>query len=460
MVFPIQNKPALWLALGGIAAVAAFIGFNWKPAIPLSADARAPNIGEVRSVPGGPQTPEYARLQQMADERRANRAREMAGSAVPSPPELHALPADETSVPAPSGNRQPAQRPAVPSAPPSHPPPDETERLTSEFARSMQDQTQQLITFRQRFEPAPTRMVTFEDRKGQRERAEAQARAERRLDEAQSAQPRDRRGLLRPGDILYAVLQTTINSDEPGPVRAKVVGERFKDAILLGGLSRFPPVSGRRPERVMVKFNYLTTPDRVTYPIDAFAIDLGTARTALATGVDHHTLERWGSLLAASFLEGYGAAVRNKNRISSVGLFGNVVTVPKDDIDHEDIALEALGTVGQRMGAAVGENFQRPNTITVDAGSGLGVLIVTPTSNDREDGQRIAGPPPFTRDGPLSADLPAGDAADPRRIRSAAHAGDSADPGRGRRPTPNGWPALEAPVVSPSESAHPPSTAE
>ena len=51
-----------------------------------------------------------------------------------------------------------------------------------------------------------------------------------------------------------------------------------------------------------------TTTDRTTYRIDAFAIDLATARTALASDVDHHALERWGSLLAASFLEGYGNA--------------------------------------------------------------------------------------------------------------------------------------------------------
>ena len=67
-------------------------------------------------------------------------------------------------------------------------------------------------------------------------------------------------GSFQPGDILFAVLQTAINSDEPGPVRAQVVGERFKDAMLLGTLATFPPVAGSRPERVQVAFNVLTTP--------------------------------------------------------------------------------------------------------------------------------------------------------------------------------------------------------
>ena len=110
----------------------------------------------------------------------------------------------------------------------------------------------------------------------------------------------------------------------------------------------------------------------------------------LATGVDHHYLERWGSLLAASFMEGYGNAIRNGNRITSVGPLGNVVSVPKDGLSHGEIAREALGTVGQRMGGAVAESFGRPNTITVAPGTGLGVLIVAPQTERPDAGDRPA----------------------------------------------------------------------
>jgi len=47
------------------------------------------------------------------------------------------------------------------------------------------------------------------------------------------------------------VLQTAIDSDKPGPVRAKIVGERFEGAILFGGLRPFSPAAGSRPERVL-----------------------------------------------------------------------------------------------------------------------------------------------------------------------------------------------------------------
>ncbi len=379
------NKRALLLGSGALALVAIIVWALRDAGIPVPPNARAPAVTGVDSTPGGPQTPEYARLQQLADTARANGARASGGSSVPTPPELRPL-ADGAPPGAPPNPPPATGQPPAAQPPAGAPAPDETERMAAEFERAMRDQLRQLGEFRKRFEPEPSRMVAFEDTRGKRERADAQKRADELLAERRAPRPRDRSGFLKPGDILFAALQTAIDSDEPGPVRARVVGERFKGAILLGGLRAFPPAAGSRPERVLVTFEYLTTADRTTHKIDAVAIDLDTARTALATGVDHHYLERWGSLLAASFMEGYGNAIRNGNRITSVGPLGNVVSVPKDDLSHGDVAREALGTVGQRMGGAVAESFGRPNTITVAPGTGLGVLIVAPQTERADAG--------------------------------------------------------------------------
>ena len=56
-----------------------------------------------------------------------------------------------------------------------------------------------------------------------------------------------------------------------------------------------------------MRFRWLTLPAGATY--------------ALATEVDHHYGSRWGALIAASFLEGYGEAVANQHRIVTVGPF-------------------------------------------------------------------------------------------------------------------------------------------
>ncbi len=421
MAMSLNNQQALGLVLGLVAVGVATLWVTWEPAMPVPSAAHAPGVNGVQSVPGGPQTPEYARLQHMADEHRANTARERGGSAVPSPPELQSR-AGDTAPDVPSPPQTAAPPTAAASAPPRAAPPDETDRLTTAFARAMHNQAQDLMAYRERFEPPPTRMVVFEDVQGQRARAEAEKRAEVLRAESRAPRPRDGRGLLQPGDILFAVLQTAINSDEPGPVRAQVVGERFKGAMLLGTLATFPPVVGSRPERVQVAFNFLTTPDRQTHAIRAYAIDTESARTALATGVDHHTLERWGSLLASSFLEGYGQAVRNSNSISTVSAFGSVVTVPKDGIDHGDIAREALGTVGQRMSAAVAENFQRPNTITVAAGTGIGVLMVAPVESRQDTGEpsTATAASPTPRTAPPERWPPASDPVRPSALPSAS----------------------------------------
>ncbi len=63
-------------------------------------------------------------------------------------------------------------------------------------------------------------------------------------------------------------------------------------------------------DAVMLRFSLLSSPDLPTsVPLNAVAVDAETARTALATGVDHHYFLRYGSLFASAFLEGVGEAM-------------------------------------------------------------------------------------------------------------------------------------------------------
>lgn len=371
-MLPWRGSPQTGLLIGlGLAGLGLYLWLNGSPGIPIPSVAQAPRAAAVESAPGGPQTPEYARLQALANDDRATRARPSGGSAMPSPGTLESVASPAatppvTTAPAPPAAR-PDRRPAPPPAPPAPPPRDEA------LLRAMETQMKELIAYRdRRFTPPPTRLVALIEPKAPR----AAAAPESAMAGERPARP-DARGGLRPGDLLHAVLQTAIHSDEPGPVRARVVGERFRDAILLGSLEQLPAPVGSRPERVLVRFRSLTLPNGATATLDAYAVDPATGRTALATDVDHHYAARWGALIAASFLEGYGQAVANRHRIVTVGPLGNVISVPSDGIDHEQIAREALGTVGARLGEAVGPQFNRPNTIRVDAGTAIGVLVVS-----------------------------------------------------------------------------------
>lgn len=401
-MLPLGGSPQAWLLAGlGLAGFGLYLWLNWQPGVPIPSAATAPGAATTESVPGGRQTPEYARLQELANRDRAARARPSGGSAMPSPatldpvaptgaiPPVTAAPAP----PAPGAGITPAPAPAAPASAK----PDEA------LLRAMEAQVKELIAYRdRRFAPSPTHLVAFVDSKGQRaaQAAEQAVRARAMVEAASDRSPPS--GALRPGDLLHAVLQTAINSDEPGPVRARVVGERFRDAILLGALEKLAAPVGSRPERVLVRFRWLTPPAGITYALEAYAVDPTTGRTALATDVDHHYGSRWGALIAASFLEGYGEAVASRHRVVTVGPFGNVVSVPGDGIDNGQIAREALGTVGARLGDAVGQHFNRPNTIQVASGTGIGVLVVSAATATGES----AVPPleaPFDADRSLPA---------------------------------------------------------
>lgn len=373
----------LWLLVLGLGfIIGAYFFLSYQPGIPIVSAARAPRPAQPASVPGGEQTPQYNRLQTTADGQRADVAMVNGGSAMPSPPTLQAFVLGQPEPePSPAAEAPPA--PKAPAAPAAAKPANATQ--DDALARAMQQQFKQLLAYREaRFAPKPTRVTLHSDIKGL-EAAQALAQAAAKNQQPPPATlPHDAYGSLKPGDILHAVLQTAINSDEPGPIRARIVGKRFKGAILLGKLTRFPPVQGNRPERVLVQFTYMTTVSGQVYELDSYAIDPETTRTALASDVNHHYLSRWGALIAASFLEGYGEAVRASNTITTVGPLGTVVTTPKDDIDDEDIAREAAGTVGLRLADAVGQHFNRPNTIRVDSGSGIGVLIVSPGQSQNQ----------------------------------------------------------------------------
>ena len=145
MTFQRANKPALLLALGGIALMAAIVWATWESGIPTPPAARAPGVAAVTSTPGGPQTPEYARLQEMADASRASSARASGGSSVPTPPELRSLPGGAPPAVAPPATDAATGRAPPAQTSPAAPAPDETDRLTADFARAMQDQVLSLI---------------------------------------------------------------------------------------------------------------------------------------------------------------------------------------------------------------------------------------------------------------------------------------------------------------------------
>ncbi len=175
---------------------------------------------------------------------------------------------------------------------------------------------------------------------------------------------------VKAGDIMFAILTTAVNSDNPStPVMARIVQGKFKGAKLLGRLTR-------EQDRVILSFNLMNLPSLPrSIAINAVAIDPQTAQAALASDVDHHYLQRYGGLFAATFLEGYGQAITDSGATTTVSING--ITRTNQEFSPREELTIALGNTGSAFGDVFRQSFNRPPTVTVDSGIGIGILFLS-----------------------------------------------------------------------------------
>ncbi|MBP9764130.1 MAG: hypothetical protein KBD03_02310 [Gammaproteobacteria bacterium] len=182
--------------------------------------------------------------------------------------------------------------------------------------------------------------------------------------------------LIKAGSILFAVLDTAVNTDEPGPVMATIVQGEFEGAKVIGTTQMSSQPGNDRPEKVTLNFVTMSTP---TLPkslaIQGVAIDTDTARTALASDVDHHYLLRYGTLFASSFMSGYAKVITSAGTVQTNSGTGTTSTTTPQLSGRKEV-FAALGEVGKKFGDATSTYFTTPNTVTVNAGTGIGLLIL------------------------------------------------------------------------------------
>lgn len=182
--------------------------------------------------------------------------------------------------------------------------------------------------------------------------------------------------LIKAGTILFAVLDTTVNSDYPdSPVLATVVEGKFKGAKLLGRLQTTKGVSGQM-DRIMLTFNLVNMDEwPKSKSMTGFGIDPDTARSALATNVNYHYMQRFGALMATSFLQGYGQAAMSSGGTQVSSAFGTSSTNPQ--LSPSSKMAVAFGQMAQAVGDATKNYTNRPPTVVVDSGVGLGILFMS-----------------------------------------------------------------------------------
>lgn len=180
------------------------------------------------------------------------------------------------------------------------------------------------------------------------------------------------RVFIKAGTVMFGVMDTAVNTDEPGPVLATILSGKLQGAKLVGNFQH-----EAMQEAVLIQFNQMSIPKRArSLSVQAVAIDPDTARTALATDVNRHILLRYGSIFASAFISGYGKAITQQGTTTVSPLTGTTTT-QTPELDNRQIFFAALGELGTQWGQAIKPYFNTPYTVSVDQGTGIGVLFLT-----------------------------------------------------------------------------------
>lgn len=183
---------------------------------------------------------------------------------------------------------------------------------------------------------------------------------------------------IKAGTIMHAVVLTSVNSDEPGPVLAQITSGPYAGGRLIGKFE-----TSKDGEKLLLTFSTLTmqSADR-SYQLSAYAVDPQTSRTAVASEVDNHYLSRYGSFIGATFLKGYSQALTQSGTTQTVsaGAAGVTATTTYPKLNNKEIAISALGTVGGEVAGNLKDGLKRPPTVTLNSGVEIGILVMQDTS--------------------------------------------------------------------------------
>ena len=242
---------------------------------------------------------------------------------------------------------------------------DQIARLSSEMQSGVAEQ--KVYTFAS---ASPQQTTQSDGQAGETARARGQSQSGSDMSAGSSSEAEEEKPELEinPGDILYARNEMRLNSDVGGPAQATILSGKYQGAKLLGGFEK-------KSDYLRVEFGRLVTPEGRQYSVQAYAINPEVSSTAVRSDVDRHMLQRWGGLMAASFLSGFGKAVSQGG--TSVTVSDGTTTKSYPDMDINQQLWSAGGDVGKELAAKFDENFNRPSTVTLKSGQKLGILIVS-----------------------------------------------------------------------------------
>ena len=374
-----------WFILCGVAVVlgGTVVGLSYwvtsRNSAPSSHVSAAPSTEN--NTPGGKANPHYNKLVSQQNQQKEKRAESSGQSFMPTVVGTHSNQSFQLATKSKSATQTP---PPTPVDINTSSEPKQTSQHNTQAQSAQQHvgarssaMVNELKHIMKQEAPAKAMVAVYSNSQTQQastastasDNAESQGQAT--MAKAQAGSDQSHEHPVKPGTIFYAVMDTALDSDQPGPAMATVVSGPYKGAKVLGGFKR-------HKDSLVVQFSRLIPKNGPVQPIKAYAVNTATTRTAVATAVNHHYLARWGGLIAASFMEGFGRAVEQSGStvVNTVGSGGasSLTIHPSRTAGAE--AEQALGTVGQKAGQQIQKNFNEPPTVKVAAGTAIDVLII------------------------------------------------------------------------------------
>lgn len=185
------------------------------------------------------------------------------------------------------------------------------------------------------------------------------------VETATASQLQNLHSLIAQGTMIGGILETAVQSDLPGMVRAVISEDVYsfdgshllipKGSKLVG---RYRSGVTRGQSRVFVIWNRLIRNDGVSVNIGSYGTD-ALGRSGLAGEVDTHFFERFGSSVLLSMID--------------TGLKIGVEAM--DDSDSATVALEAGNDFSRSSEIALENSIAIPPTIHVDQGTKIKVFV-------------------------------------------------------------------------------------
>ncbi len=199
--------------------------------------------------------------------------------------------------------------------------------------------------------------------------------------------------VIAQGKIIDAVLETAINTDLPGMIRAIVAQDVYSEAgknILIPRGSRLVGAYSSSVKygqnRVQVVWDRIIRPDGVDIKVSSPGVD-DLGRSGSVGEVDNHILRNLATAMMISFID-ISLAKYADERAPTSGTTTSTVSQPNDSTQAQtttttgsvqtqesqafDSAVNKIGAIGQDL---MQKNMNMPATITVDQGTTLKVFV-------------------------------------------------------------------------------------